>query len=278
MLKVIKYDYKSVITIPIFMVGVVAIMTIICTIYAAISTRVYTVYERLSVISLIFLFIYVFVNAVVIGIMWRRSSKGIELYEMAGVSIYKVALARMLLIFIVISLFTYILMLADTILHKIIFNILAPYGSSISIDLYRFSDNNITGVFSIFSRPYSNLMLPIISGLYAAILYTTSFLFATVTRRIDSKMVSTFVLFSIATLYIIIYYYTIRIINLLTPALNLNKYGMNALVLVFTNFDSKYESIINIIFPNLLNIGAIIFFALYVVVMFSVYSIRRKIV
>lgn len=274
MLKIIKYDLKST-GIIMAVIGIVAIVTDAVFFIAASNSLVEDVASKLIDGTMFNVGIYIIAAIAIIGNLWRKVNSDTELYEMAGVSPLKVAAARMLLVFAAISIIAVLLTILDTILYGIYLEKINEYSGI--MQLFGRSRINET-MFAINGMRWTNIFTPLFAGLYASILFTTSMLFATINRRLNSRFASTLLFAAIVTLVLLLNFGVMNKINLYLPELNLNKLGTGLIIERFgCEFANKiYGNICYILNPNLLNLGLLIFQGLYVALMFSIYSIRRK--
>lgn len=287
MLKIIKYDLKSMGVVA----GVIAIVTIIINIVfcsLATSAEIVTnisnsvdyplsvlIYQALQAN----LYLYIVLVIAVIFNMWRKVVKDTELFEIAGVSPLKVGAARMVLVFIIVTLFAILITVADSLLCHIYTQRISEYiagggthySSGITNDISIYSS-----MFAINGLNWTNYFTPVFAGLYAAILFTTSFLFVTINHRFNNMFFSAVVLFSLIILVLMLNFMVLHNINYLIPELNLNTIGIAGVLIERFDAGYYYRDIKYLINPNMLNMGLLIFQTIYVSLMFSVYSIRRK--
>lgn len=267
MLKMMKYDIKSVIVIPLLAIftALVIMITELITIGDA-QGSISELTSTFSVFSNLYLICYIIAAIAVIGFLWKKSSTDIELYEMAGISPLKVGASRMLLTFISMTVVSAVLTVIDTSLNGYFVNKFStlpyiPYG----------------GIFTIYQLPWTNIFTPLVMGLFMAVIYTSSFLFAMVNRRIRNNLISTFLLGGVIALVVILNVSVVNHINLNLAVLNLNKlFGVLIIERCGPMFSPQYQSISYLICPNFLNLGFLAFQGFYVTLMFSAYSLRRN--
>lgn len=219
---------------------------------------------------------YFFIVVAVLGNMLKRVYNDTELYEMAKISAIKVAAVRMLVVIIVVTAIASLFMLTES---YIVYTIANKEAGGLYSLYQPFNSYSSQSLFSIYNLPWTNIFQPIFMGLYASIIYTTSFLFVAVNRRITSKIFSFVILSSILILFALLNFGLLNRINFLVPQLNLNKLG-NYTPILFRYSQgfggAKYENPLYMFNQNLLNIGLMLYQGIYVALMFFIYSLRRK--
>lgn len=282
MLKIIKYDLKSMgIVTAVFSIMAIILSIVFCIILS--TANLVKIGENFYTACTLNMLCYVAFVIAAAGNMWKRVNSNTELYEMAGVSPLKVGAARMLIVFVAVTLFAYLLTLGESILYKIFYSrMMEDYYFSIRTPSFRdltIISNYSNCMFALNGLKLTNIFTPIFAGMYISILFTTSFLFATLTRRFNNKLASSLVLGALVCLVIMLNFSVLNKINIYLPELNLNKLGVGGLII--ERFGSgfagnEYTSFAYMMNPNLLNVGLLLYQALYVILMFSIYSIRRK--
>lgn len=263
MLKIMKYEVKRISSLLIYILFIVTVifLSILITIKSNSNSLVIrSVSESYYFTNLAS---YLIAGIFIIGYMFYRTESCTELYEMAEITPLKVGLIRMGIVFLSIVIIASMLMVYESII--------------VFLSNYQTIDMS----FSVIGQSKISILKPVFMGLYGSILYTTSFMTSTVNRRLIGKLASTFALGSMLVLIALVNFSLINNINMLTPALNLNKYGATGLIFEeygLNYMSSYYQTIGYLINPNFLNVGFIIFQALFVCLMFSVYSMRRKVV
>ncbi|NCA92703.1 hypothetical protein EOM82_05565 [bacterium] len=279
MLKIIKYDLKSIgiIMTVMCMAALVVSITYCCltanTIIEQMRDKLLTGFTMNKAIYCIFVILMV-------GNMWRKVNSETELYEIAGVSPLKVGAARMLEVFVSVSIFAALLTLGESLLYKIYLTRAEAVlqAAELPQEVLNALKNNCIhdAMFAVNGMRWTNIFTPLFSGLYISILFTTSFLFATVNRRIKHMFASSMLLGGLVILVLMLNFMVLNKINIYLPELNLNK-AFPIIERFSSNYAGKeythFEYLIN---PNLLNMGLLLFNGLYVALMFSIYSIRRK--
>ncbi|NCA67456.1 MAG: hypothetical protein EOM87_05275 [Clostridia bacterium] len=282
MLKIIKYDLKSTGIIMTVMCMAALVINVIfwCILSNADAMQISGKLDSGGTFNVICYCIFVIT---IVGNMWRRMNSNTELFEMAGVSALKVGAARMLTVFVSVSLFAILLTLGENILFKIYNMRVEELASEAEEYIYIISQTSTNetmfSMFAVNNMRWTNIFTPLFAGLYASILFTTSFLFATVNRRFKNMFASSVLLAGVVVLVLVLNFGVLNKINLYVPELNLNKLGVGGLIIErfgseFGNID--YNNVLYMLNPNMLNMGFLLFQSLYVGLMFSVYSIRRK--
>lgn len=262
MLKVVKYDIRSAALFPAFIMivltafffwGLRAINVELSTTYSMVHAAFLGMLPGLNMLC------YLMSLVIVIGVLGWKSSKDIELYEMAGVSPIRVGLIRMLLVFIIMTTVALYITLLET--------LTVTYSINKSgHDIVRYF------IFSIYGQGISSILLPVFMGIFATVIYSTSLLFATVTRRCEREIFKVLILSAVIAFFIWSQLVVAYRIDFIMSILNLNKYGAYGPIIPLSiNYDA-----INIIMLNYLNIGLVLYHGLYVLTMFIIYSLRRK--
>lgn len=279
MLKIIKYDLKSMgIVAAVFALAALIIDTVFIILIA--QTNIQLIGDKFDTACIINIFCFIVFVLAAAGNMWKRVNSNTELYEMAGVSPLKVGAARIFIVFAAVTAFAYLLTLGESVMYKILYSrIMQNYEFFSANTTYTITLTNYSSMFALNGLKWTNIFTPIFAGLNISILFTTSFLFATLTRRFDNKLASALVLGAMVILVVMLNFTVLNKINIYLPELNLNKLGVGGLII--ERFGSRfggneYGDLPYMINPNLLNMGLLLFQALYVALMFSVYSIRRK--
>lgn len=280
MLKIIKYDLKSTgIIAAVFALAALIVNTVFIILIAQTDMRqIGDKFDTGCTLNMVCFVVFVLAAA---GNMWKRVNGNTELYEMAGVSPLKVGAARVFVVFASVTAFAYLLTLGESVMYRVFYTRLMRGFEYNSIDYsiaLSYLNNISSSMFALNGMKWTNIFTPVFAGLNISIVFTTSFLFSTLTRRFDNKLASSLVLGAMVALAVMLNFMVLNKINIYLPELNLNKLGVGGQIIErFGNgFPSTYSDFTYLINPNLLNMGLLLFQALYVALMFSVYSIRRK--
>lgn len=260
MLKIMKYDYKSVLSYAAFIILLALIMFVYVLSIVGNDTITLLQQTYIALYAIIDFLLYLVGIGLVIAVMSSKSINGVELYEMAGISPIKVAVSRLIMVFIAITSLVLVITLLETTMER--------YATSVE----KFDRLDFL-VFSTHNQGIALLLKPLFMGIFATVVYSSSLMVATMLRRIDRDVFKVIIIGCVCVFVVWAHIIVVYRIDFVASSLNMNNWGLLPAIPVERDIE-----IINMIRPNYLNIMLIAYHSLYVGAMLTIYSLRRKLV